>query len=268
MHARVVGFGGCEDQHVVEQRAVALADVGKSIDEGRERVHRAAVEPERHGLIAQRLVGRFFVRQQVMRVGLSGATHVREVVAEHHVEYFGLVAGHGHRHHLRHDLVVGNHGFHLEALRHVLLGAITPRCRRNRTGLVGLGLAQLSLELPFELTDRGEVLVQSLPIRGSDPAQQRLAFVGHRRQHAAPHHHPGVGLEVGLVRVGKLDAEHARIQPLRRGFRSRTAVGAARAVVLACDTAGRGIDGLEARTAGNVVGHQQIERGSRNLAVG
>jgi hypothetical protein len=55
-------------QRVVEQGAGSFARRGKHADEIRQRLHDAAVEPERFGLVAERPVDRFFRGERVVRV--------------------------------------------------------------------------------------------------------------------------------------------------------------------------------------------------------
>ena len=96
------------------------------------------------------------------------------------------------------------------------MGRIIRRRAGTYTGIVARRLLKLQGELRFDLTDRGEVLVQARLARPRRVFFDVILVLFHeRRQHALAQHDARIGLEVGVVGIDELPARTA-------AYRART----------------------------------------------
>ena len=149
------------------------------------RFHRAAREPGSVRLVADDLVDRFLVGAGVVRLLVTRLGGRGEGRGIGHVADARLVAGHRHHHQ------VGHHAMALRDDRR-------PRCRASGPGAVTanrvagrdrLGLGQLQVDLPLEIAQAREVLLESCAVLGAHDPLELPRLVQHSRKYALARHH-------------------------------------------------------------------------------
>ena len=115
-------------------------------------------------------------------------------------------------------------------------------------------------ELPFDLPDPGEVLVEPRAVRRAEPAFQRLALLGDHRQHALARHGRRIGRERGGIRIHEPFAEEALVEA-RHVRLDRVHLPRALAAQRVAAVADPGhVERAEPRVVADVVGDDAVER--------
>ena len=124
----------------------------------------------------------------------------------------------------------------------------------------------MQCKLRFELTDGGEVFVETRAIRRADTPLEALPLLADARQHTLLQHQIGIRLGARFGRILKAITEQTRIQRARRHLSGIARVGVARSERVARIARAAHVDRTEPRAAADGIGDQHIESRCRYVA--
>ena len=207
VYPRIPHIGRGMDQHVVEQCTVAFFDVLEGLNIVCPALHRAPREPRSRRLIAKLLVHRLFVGGRVVRLLIARLRGRGRRDRISHVEHTGLIAGHSHRHQLRHHPVTGRGAFRILAHLKLHRRLVARLTRGNR-----VRLCQTLFELLLQMTQAREVLIKALLVFRTNLVHQPARVIHNPGQNTLADHYSRVRREVFRIGVRELRSKQTGIK--------------------------------------------------------